>query len=155
MAHETILVVEDEHEIQELVTYNLAKEGYRVTAVGTGEEALRSVATARPDLVLLDLMLPGVDGLEVARLLKADPSSREIPIIILTAKGEETDMVSGLELGADDYIRKPFSVRVLIARIRAVLRRATQANRAPAAMPTTAHNLLSVTTSRQLICSTH
>jgi two-component system phosphate regulon response regulator PhoB len=110
-----------------LVTYNLAKEGYRVTAVGTGEEALRAVGTARPDLVLLDLMLPGVDGLEVARLLKADPSSREIPIIILTAKGEETDVVSGLETGADDYIRKPFSVRVLIARIRAVLRRATQA----------------------------
>jgi len=136
MAHETILVVEDERAIQELVVYNLAKEGYRVTAVGTGEEALRAVGAARPDLVLLDLMLPGLDGLEVARLLKANPATGDIPIIILTAKGEEADVVSGLELGADDYIRKPFSVRVLIARIRAVLRRAAQAPVAMAAAVT-------------------
>jgi len=128
MARETILVVEDECEIQELIVYNLAKEGYRATAVGTGEEALRAMDSARPDLVLLDLMLPGVDGLEVARRLKGDPATRDIPIIILTARDEETDIVSGLELGADDYIPKPFSPRVLIARIRAVLRRSPQAS---------------------------
>jgi len=136
-----ILVVEDEREIQELIAYNLSKEGYRVTAVGTGEEALRAVGSAHPDLVLLDLMLPGVDGLEVARLLKADPATRDIPIIILTAKGEDTDVVTGLELGADDYVRKPFSLRVLIARIRVVLRRAGQAP-ADAAAPVTVGDLV-------------
>jgi two-component system phosphate regulon response regulator PhoB len=127
MVHKTILVVEDEPAIQELVVYNLTKEKYQVTAVGTGEEALRAVEPLRPDLVLLDLMLPGIDGLEVTRRLKAHPNTRDIPVIILTAKGEEADVVSGLELGADDYIPKPFSPRVLIARIRAVLRRATAA----------------------------
>lgn len=132
MVRETILVVEDEREIQELIVYNLSKEGYQTTAVGTGEEALHAVDSVRPDLVLLDLMLPGVDGLEVARRLKGDPATRDIPIIILTAKAEETDIVSGLEVGADDYIPKPFSPRVLIARIRAVLRRSPQ----PAIDPT-------------------
>lgn len=126
MVRETILVVEDEREIQELIVYNLSKEGYQTAAVGTGEEALHAVNTARPDLVLLDLMLPGVDGLEVARRLKGDPATRDLPIIILTAKAEEADIVSGLEVGADDYIPKPFSPRVLIARIRAVLRRSPQ-----------------------------
>lgn len=126
MAHETILVVEDEQDIQELVRYNLAKEGYRVKVVSTGEEALRAVQGDPPGLVLLDLMLPGVDGLEVARQLKSGPATRNVPIIILTAKGDEVDVVSGLEIGADDYVPKPFSPRVLIARIRAVLRRATQ-----------------------------
>ncbi len=126
MAHETILVVEDERDIQELVRYNLAKEGYSVKVVGTGEEALRAVRGDPPGLVLLDLMLPGVDGLDVARQLKSDPATRRVPIIILTAKGEEVDVVSGLEIGADDYVPKPFSPRVLIARIRAVLRRASQ-----------------------------
>ena len=126
MAHETILVVEDEQDIQELVRYNLTKEGYRVQTVGTGEEALRAVRCESPGLVLLDLMLPGVDGLEVVRQLKSDPATRALPIIILTAKGDEVDVVSGLEIGADDYVPKPFSPRVLIARIRAVLRRAAQ-----------------------------
>ncbi len=126
MVRETILVVEDEREIQELIVYNLSKEGYQTAAVGTGEEALHAVNTARPDLVLLDLMLPGVDGLEVARRLKGDPATRDLPIIILTARAEEADIVSGLEVGADDYIPKPFSPRVLIARIRAVLRRSPQ-----------------------------
>jgi two-component system, OmpR family, alkaline phosphatase synthesis response regulator PhoP len=126
MAHETILVVEDEQDIQELVRYNLTKEGYRVQIVGSGEEALRAVRCESPGLVLLDLMLPGVDGLEVVRQLKSDPATRALPIIILTAKGEEADVVSGLEIGADDYVPKPFSPRVLIARIRAVLRRAVQ-----------------------------
>ncbi len=127
MAHEKILVVEDEREIQELVRYNLAKEGYRVECAATGEEAMRRARDALPpDLIVLDLMLPGVDGLEVCRTLKRDEATRPIPIVILTAKGEEADVVSGLELGADDYIPKPFSPRVLIARIRAVLRRAGQ-----------------------------
>jgi len=126
MAHETILVVEDEQDIQELIRYNLTKEGYRVTVVATGEEALWAVHGDPPGLVLLDLMLPGIDGLEVARQLKSDPTTRGVPLIILTAKGDEADVVSGLEIGADDYVPKPFSPRVLIARIRAVLRRATQ-----------------------------
>jgi two-component system phosphate regulon response regulator PhoB len=123
MAHENILVVEDERDIQELVRYNLGKEGYVVTCVATGEEALRTARATPPDLVLLDLMLPGLDGLEVCRKLKGDASTGQIPIIMLTAKGEEADIVTGLELGADDYIAKPFSPRVLLARLRAVLRR--------------------------------
>jgi len=124
MAHERILVVEDEPEIQELVRYNLAREGYRVTCAASGEQALAAVRRDPPHLILLDLMLPGVDGLEVCRRLKADSATRAIPVVILTAKSEEADVVSGLELGADDYLPKPFSPRVLVARIRAVLRRA-------------------------------
>jgi len=123
MAKETILIVEDEEDIQELVRYNLSKEGYRVTTVSTGEEGFRAAKNNPPDFVLLDLMLPGLDGLEVCRLLKGDSKSAHIPIVMLTAKGEEADIVTGLELGADDYVTKPFSPRVLIARLRAVLRR--------------------------------
>lgn len=119
-----VLVVEDEADIRELVKYNLAKAGYQVTGVVTGEEALAAAAVP-PDLVVLDLMLPGMDGLTVCERLKKDPQTDSIPIIMLTAKGEESDIVRGLELGADDYITKPFSPRVLIARIRAVLRRAS------------------------------
>ncbi len=125
MPREKILVVEDERDIQELLQYNLAKEGYTVVPVTSGEEALRVARTESPDLVLLDLMLPGVDGLEVCRRLKREPDTQGLPIVMLTAKGEEADIVTGLELGADDYISKPFSPRVLIARIRAVLRRRT------------------------------
>lgn len=123
MAHERILVVEDEEEIQELIAYNLAKEGYQVARTGAGEDALRQVRSELPDLILLDLMLPGIDGLEVCRRLKRDPATQAVLIVMLTAKGEEADVVTGLELGADDYITKPFSPRVLIARIRAALRR--------------------------------
>jgi len=123
MARESILVVEDEEQILELVRFNLAKEGYRVACAATGEEALKEARTNLPDLLVLDLMLPGIDGLEVCRTLKRDPKTEHIPIVMLTAKGEESDIVAGLELGADDYITKPFSPRVLIARIRAVLRR--------------------------------
>lgn len=126
MAKESILVVEDEEDILELLRYNLAKEGYRVTGVGTGEEALKAARTQVPDLIILDLMLPGVDGLEVCRLLKQDSRTRHLPVIMVTAKGEEADIVAGLELGADDYITKPFSPRVLLARVRAVLRRRQQ-----------------------------
>lgn len=123
MARESILVVEDDDDIRELLRYNLAKEGFQVVAAPSGEEALKTVRAALPDLILLDLMLPGVDGLEVCRLLKQDPQTRNLPIVMLTAKGEEADIVAGLELGADDYITKPFSPRVLLARLRAVLRR--------------------------------
>jgi two-component system phosphate regulon response regulator PhoB len=118
-----ILVVDDEEDILELVRYNLAKEGYLVETVASGEDALNIVRRRKPDLVLLDLMLPGLDGLEVCKKLKADSATAPIPIVMLTAKGEDADIVSGLELGADDYITKPFSPRVLTARVRAALRR--------------------------------
>jgi two-component system phosphate regulon response regulator PhoB len=123
MARESILAVEDEKDILELLRYNLAKEGYQVTAVTSGEEGLQSARSRVPDLILLDLMLPGMDGLEVCRRLKFDAKTRQVPVIMLTAKGEEADIVAGLELGADDYITKPFSTRVLLARVRTVLRR--------------------------------
>ncbi len=123
MPKEHILVVEDEEDILELLRYNLAKEGFRVTGVVSGEEALRAARSTPPDLILLDLMLPGMDGLTVCRELKQDARTRQLPIIMLTAKGEEPDIVAGLELGADDYVTKPFSPRVLLARLRAVLRR--------------------------------
>jgi len=123
MSRERILVVEDEEDILELVNYNLVKNGYSVDTVMEGEKALLAARANPPDLVILDLMLPGVDGLEVCRVLKKDPNTQHIPVIMLTAKSEESDVVTGLELGADDYIPKPFSPKVLIARVRAVLRR--------------------------------
>ncbi|MFP4176089.1 MAG: response regulator [Planctomycetota bacterium] len=123
MPNEKILVVEDEESILELVTFNLEKENYTVRGVKTGEEALDAARTGSPSLVLLDLMLPGVDGLKVCKKLKNDSETRNIPIVMLTAKTEEADIVTGLEMGADDYITKPFSPRVLLARIKAVLRR--------------------------------
>jgi len=123
MANERIIVVDDEEDILELIEYNLSKERLQVECVTTGEATLESVRTKQPDLVILDLMLPGIDGLEVCKTLKSDPLTSHIPIIMLTAKGEDADIVTGLELGADDYITKPFSPRVLTARIKAVLRR--------------------------------
>ena len=126
MAKETILVVEDEEDIRELLKYNLEKEGYQVFGAATGEEGLRAVRDRRPDLILLDLMLPGIDGLEVCRRIRGGAQTQHLPIIMLTAKGEEADIVTGLELGADDYIAKPFSPRVLLARLRAALRRRSQ-----------------------------
>jgi two-component system, OmpR family, alkaline phosphatase synthesis response regulator PhoP len=123
MAKERILAVDDEADILELIGYNLSREGYRIDTARTGEEALASIRDRKPDLVILDLMLPGIDGLEVCRRIRNDPSSASISIVMLTAKGEDADIVAGLELGADDYITKPFSPRVLLARIRAVLRR--------------------------------
>lgn len=129
MPKERILVVDDEEDLVELIKYNLTKEGYRAAGVGTGEEAIRRARTDLPDLVVLDLLLPNVDGLEVCRSLKNDARTKHIPVVMLTAKGEEADMVTGLEMGADDYLAKPFSPRVLIARIKAVLRRRqTQVN---------------------------
>jgi two-component system phosphate regulon response regulator PhoB len=123
MSGEKVLVVDDEENIRELVRYNLVREGYRVTTVGSGEEALHHVRANVPDLIILDLMLPGIDGLDVCRQLKSDSKTAHIPIVMLTVKGEESDIVVGLELGADDYITKPFSPKVLLARLKAVLRR--------------------------------
>ena len=120
---EKILVVDDEEDIRELVRYNLAREGYQVTTVGSGEEALKQAGAKLPNLIVLDLMLPGIDGFDVCRQLKSDPRTAHIPIVMLTVKGEESDIVVGLELGADDYITKPFSPKVLLARLKAVLRR--------------------------------
>ncbi len=127
MAKDTILIVEDEEDIQELVRYTLEREGHVVVAAETGEKGLAAVRGARPALILLDLMLPGLDGREVCRRLKQDEATRSIPVIMLTARGEEADIVAGLELGADDYITKPFSTKVLAARVGAVLRRAARA----------------------------
>jgi len=127
MAKERILVVDDEEDILELVRFHLAREGYQLTLAATGEEALKKAKRETFDLVVLDLMLPGLDGLEVAKALKADARTKSVPIVMLTAKGEDADVVSGLEIGADDYITKPFSPRVLTARVKAVLRRRSTA----------------------------
>ena len=123
MPHKRVLVVDDETDILELVEYHLVREGYSVRLVETGESALEAVTRHPPDLVILDLMLPGLDGMEVCRRLKANSETRSIPVMMLTAKGEDSDIVSGLEVGADDYLSKPFSPRVLTARVRALLRR--------------------------------
>jgi DNA-binding response OmpR family regulator len=118
-----IIVVEDEEDIREVIEYNLSREGFEVVSFADGSDALRAVESRRPALVLLDLMIPGMDGLEVCKRMKGKPSTRSIPIVMVTAKGEESDIVLGLGLGADDYIVKPFSPRELVARVKAVLRR--------------------------------
>jgi two-component system alkaline phosphatase synthesis response regulator PhoP len=124
MAKEKILVIEDEEDIQELIKYNLRKEGYEnLQFADSGEDGLRLANTFMPDIILLDLMLPGMDGLSVCRNLKSKPETSKIAVIMLTAKSEETDVIIGLEMGADDYIPKPFSPKILIARIKAALRR--------------------------------
>jgi two-component system, OmpR family, alkaline phosphatase synthesis response regulator PhoP len=123
MSRERILLVDDEEDILNLVKYNLEREGFKVETVTSGEAAVRAARENVPDLILLDLMLPGMDGFDVCRILKNDKNVMKTPIVMLTAKGEDSDIVAGLELGADDYITKPFSPRVLIARVKAVLRR--------------------------------
>ncbi len=123
MTKETILIVDDEEDIIELIQYNLKNEGYSILTADAGEQAIKIAKQARPDLIVLDLMLPGMDGLEVTRYLRSNDQTRDLPIVILTAKGEESDIITGLELGANDYISKPFSPKVLTARIRAILRR--------------------------------
>jgi two-component system phosphate regulon response regulator PhoB len=123
MARQRVLVVDDEEDILQLVEYNLEKNGFDVTCVESGEEALRSARANQPDVMVLDLMLPGLDGLEVCRSIKGEARTRDIPVLMLTAKGEEADVVKGLEMGADDYVTKPFSPKVLVARINALLRR--------------------------------
>lgn len=123
MRKPTLLVIEDDPDIVELLRYNLEREGYRVLCATDGERGLGDAARHQPDLVLLDLMLPGMDGLEVCKRLRAQDGTRGIPVLMLTAKSEETDVVIGLEMGADDYLTKPFSPRELVARVRAALRR--------------------------------
>ena len=123
MAKEKILVIEDESDIAEIMQYNLAREGYRVSVLSDGDDAFDHVLAESPDLVLLDLMLPGSDGLDLCRRFKQDPVTRSVPVIMVTAKGEESDVILGLGMGADDYVRKPFSPKELVARVRAVLRR--------------------------------
>jgi len=123
MAKERILLVEDEKNIIELVKFNLEEEGYAVTAVMTGDEGLKIARQKRFDLILLDLMLPGIGGLEICKILRNDEKTKQVPIIMLTARSAAADRVIGLELGADDYVTKPFSPRELLARVKAVLRR--------------------------------
>jgi len=123
MPKEKILLVDDEDDILDLVGYNLTREGYRVRTAVRGEEALRKIKEDPPDLILLDLMLPDIDGFDVCKELKSNPRTAYIPIVMLTAKTAESDQVAGLELGSDDYVMKPFSPSVLLARVRAVLRR--------------------------------
>lgn len=131
MAHERILVIEDEPDIAEVLQYNLEKEGFQVETARRGDAGLDAIRREAPDLVLLDLMLPGVDGLELTRLLKRESTTSRVPIVMLTARGEEVDRIVGLELGADDYIPKPFSPREVVLRVKAVLRR-QQSDETPA-----------------------
>jgi len=126
MPRERILVIEDDEDIQELIRHNLSAEGYSITLSGSGEDGLAKARRDVPDCILLDIMLPGLGGLEVCRELKKNGKTQLIPVLIVTARGEESDIVAGLELGADDYIVKPFSPRVLVARVRAIFRRKTR-----------------------------
>lgn len=129
---QSVLVVEDEPDIRNLIVFHLAREGFHCRTAATGVEALREVRTHPPDLIVLDLLLPEMDGLEVCRRIRADPAAAALPLIMLTAKADEVDRVVGLEMGADDYLVKPFSPKELVARVRAVLRRA----RVPVSSPT-------------------
>ncbi len=126
MAREKILVIEDEPDIAEVLQYNLEKEGFDVETARRGDTGFDAVRRDNPDLILLDLMLPGIDGLELTRMLKRDPLTSRLPIVMLTARGDEVDRIVGLELGADDYISKPFSPREVVLRVKAVLRRFQQ-----------------------------
>ena len=137
-----ILVVEDEAPIQELLQFNLERVKYKVKVADSGEDALKQASKFNPDLILLDIMLPGTDGLEVCKTLKASSKTENIPIIMLTALCEEADIVTGLELGADDYITKPFSPRVLLARVKAVLRRPNAAATENPEELITIHNII-------------
>lgn len=128
---EKILIVDDEKDIVRMLDYNLKKEGFRTLSASDGEEALDKAIRERPDIVLLDLMLPGIDGLEVCKSLKKEAKTAGIPVIMLTAKTQEADKIVGLELGADDYVTKPFSIRELIARIKAILRRIREREKLP------------------------
>lgn len=125
-----VLVVDDEKDLRKVLEYNLKKEGYDVSLAETGEEALKAVEKRLPDLVLLDLMLPGTDGLEVCRILKSNPRTRTVPVLMLTAKGSETDEVVGLEIGADDYVTKPFALKVLLVRVKKLVQRRVEPNAA-------------------------
>ena len=136
MSKPRVLVIEDEADIRELIRYNLEQEGFKVREAATGEEGLVDARKKQPDLILLDLMLPGIQGLEVCRRLRGMTETRNTPLIMVTAKGEESDIVAGLEMGADDYLTKPFSTRELVARLRSVLRRGPASDPEPAEMIT-------------------
>lgn len=123
MSRSKVVIIEDEPDIVEVISYNLKREGFQVASAGRGDEGLNLVRNLSPALVVLDLMLPGMDGLSVCQQIKSDPITRDVPIIIVSAKGEESDVVIGLGLGADDYLAKPFSPRELLARVKAVIRR--------------------------------
>jgi phosphate regulon transcriptional regulator PhoB len=142
-----VLVVEDERDIRDLIVLHLTREGFRCRTAATGREALQAVRSMRPDLIVLDLMLPELSGLEVCRRLRSDPASAALPIIMLTAKTDEVDRVVGLEIGADDYVLKPFSPKELVARVRALLRRAHRVE----ARPTLAAGRLSLDFGRHLV----
>ncbi|MBU3758513.1 MAG: response regulator [Candidatus Omnitrophica bacterium] len=131
MSKETVLIVEDEKSILELLAYTFEKEGFRVYASGEGGDGLEKAGRLQPSLILLDLMLPGMDGLEILKALRANQTTASIPVIMLTARSEEIDKIVGLELGADDYVTKPFSPRELMARVKAVLRRGRPAHSQP------------------------
>jgi two-component system phosphate regulon response regulator PhoB len=130
MARPRILIIEDERGLTDVLGYNLAREGYEVLVAHDGQEGLRKAQMQLPDLIVLDLMLPGMDGLEVCRYLRAGEQTRTVPILMLTAKAEETDQVVGFSMGADDYVTKPFSVKVLLQRIKALQRRIDSAGEA-------------------------
>lgn len=123
-AKSKIIVVEDEADILDVIEYNLTREGYKVLGFRDGEQGLEAIQGEEPQLVLLDLMLPGIDGIEICKKVKEDPVTRDVPVIMITAKTEESDVVLGLGVGADDYVSKPFSPKELVARVKAVLRRA-------------------------------
>jgi len=145
MARETILVVEDDENIQQLVGYNLAKAGFHVLYADNGEQALSLIKRERPELIVLDLMLPGLSGFEICKLVRKDPKTKSLPIVMLTAKSEENDIAAGLDLGADDYITKPFSPKILVSRIKAALRRkeglSEEGNGAKKNSPLTIHGI--------------
>jgi two-component system phosphate regulon response regulator PhoB len=134
MPGDRIVVVEDEADIAEVLRYNLEKEGFEVDVFGRGDTALEAIRARKPALVLLDLMLPGLDGLEITRALRRDPQTASLPLVVLTAKGEEVDRIVGLELGADDYITKPFSPREVVLRVKGILRRLEDKNELPEAL---------------------
>ena len=143
-----VLVVDDEKDLVDLITYNLGRNGYDTLPAYNGNEAIQLAQRESPDLVVLDLMIPGIDGTEVARQLKADSRTSNIPIVMLTAKGEETDVVVGLTMGADDYVTKPFSMKILLARIGTVLRRREQASEGTAEAAVLKAGPLTIDTSR-------
>lgn len=136
-----ILVVDDEEDIVELLTYNLTREGYRVSSLNSGEGVVKFVEKSKPDLVLLDLMLPGMDGIEVCKKLRANSATADTKIIMLTAKSEDIDVVTGLEVGADDYVAKPFSPKILVARVRSLLRRQLDAAADAGNKPVSLHDI--------------
>ena len=151
MNREAILLVEDEHDIQDLLKFNLERENFSVSTTDNGEDALAALKESRPDLILLDLMLPGISGLEVCRQLKAGEATRHIPILMLTAKDSEADIIAGLEMGASDYVTKPFSPKVLVARIHAILRRPPPPSQMEVALPTLHIGALTIDSQRHKV----